>query len=266
LMLIVMLSIVSIATYAQTGDGQVCVRAFEDRNESGTLDANEPLITQGVGVNLMDSSGVTVGTKLLGDAPTAAQGVVCFQQLVTGDYTVLVTSADYAAVTATSFNATVVAGSVPTRFDFGATLIGTGTTTPIETNAVSQADQNQIMQGILFGGIGAIIVIGIMVIAGMVIYFGVFRRRMNHILATQGTGQFRPVTGSMPAYNPGTGPMQPYNPGTGPMPAYQSTPPTTGSMQAVEVSNPLLNRDPSEGSPPLFNEEDTDQMGAIKDE
>lgn len=249
-------SVASLAAYAQQGEGQICIRAFEDRNSSGVFDANEPPITQGVGVNLMGATGVTIDSKLLADSPTAAQGVVCFQQLLIGDYTVVVTSADYAAVTPTSFNASVIPGSVPIRFDFGATLIGGDTSTTTASNpATEQATQNQTMQGILFGVIGAAVVMGIMVIAGMFIYFAVFRSRMNRIMAMQSTGSFRPVTGPMPAYNPGTDSM----------PAYRSTPPTTGSTPAVQANNPLLSRDPNEGSPPLFSEEDTDQMGSIKD-
>lgn len=244
--------LMSSISIAQEGEGQICVRAFEDRNSNGTFDANEPLITQGVGVNLMNALGVTIDSKLLGDSSTSAQGVVCFQQLLIGDYMVVVTSADYSAVTSTTFNASVVPGSVPVRFDFGGQVISTATDSiSTDSSAVPQADRDQAIQGILFGLIGAVVVMGIMVIAGMVIYFGVFRRRMNRVML-QGTGGFRPVTGPMPAYNPGTGPM----------PAY-SSPPSTGSMPAVEPHNPLLNRDPNEGSPPLFSDEDTDQMGSV---
>lgn len=265
LIIVAILTVASLAAYAQEGDGQICIRAFEDRNSNAVFDANEPPITQGVSVNLMSSAGVTIDSKLLVDSQTAAQGVVCFQQLLIGDYTVLITSADYSAVTPTTFNASVVAGSVPVRFDFGATLIGGDTSITTSSDTTTQASQNQVMEGILFGIIGAIVVMGILVIAGMFIYFAVFRSRMNRIAATQSTGSFRPVTGPMPAYNPGTGSMPAYNPGTDSMPAYRSTPPTTGSTPAVQANNPLLTRDPNEGSPPLFNEEDTDQMGSIKD-
>lgn len=274
LIFVIVMGIATSVASAQEGDGQLCVRAFEDRNRNSVLDPNEPPITQGLGVNLMNSQSVTISSKLLSDSPTAAQGVVCFQQLVAGDYMVAVTSADYDAVTDTLFNAMIVPGSVPTRFDYGAELIATGAITS-SASGVAQVDEGQALQGILFGILGALIIMGIMVIAGMMIYFGVFRRRMSNILALEGTGAYRPVTGPMQPYNPGTGPMQPYNPGTGPQPAYnpgtgpqpayQSTPPTTGSTPAVDASNPLLTRDPNEGSPPLFSEEDTDQMGSIKD-
>jgi hypothetical protein len=269
--ILLLLSLTGIMTYAQQGEGQVCVRAFEDRNGNSTFDANEPVITQGIGVNLMNAMGVTVDSKLLSDSPTAAQGIVCFQQLGIGDYTVVVTSADYSAVTRTTFNALVVTGSVPVRFDFGGQLITTELESSTNTNSALSGDtQQSVIQGALFGAIGAIVVMGIMIITGMFIYFGVFRRRLNRILATQGTGAFRPVTDPIPTYQPGTGPMPAYQsdtgafrPVTGEMPAYRQTP-TTGSMPAVQPDNPLLTRNPNEGSPPLFDNEDTDQMGTVK--
>jgi len=256
LIMLLLFSLTGILTIAQE-DGQVCVRSFEDRNNNATFDANEPLITQGVGVNLMDASGITIDSKLLDDSPIAAQGMVCFQQLPMGDYTVLITSADYSAVTLTSFNALVVAGSVPVRFDFGGKLISADLDTSTSTNTPTTADsQASAIQGLLFGVIGAIVVMGIMIMVGMLIYFGVFRRRLNRLTALQGTGSYRPVTGPMPAYQ---------QPGTGSMPVYRETPPTTGSMPPVQANNPLLNRDPNEGSPPLFLDEDTDQMGTVKE-
>lgn len=259
--ILLLLSLTGIMAYAQQGEGQVCVRAFEDRNGNSTFDANEPSITQGIGVNLMNAMGVTVDSKLLSDSPTAAQGIVCFQQLGIGDYTVIITSADYSAVTRTTFNALVVAGSVPVRFDFGGQLITTELESSTNTNSAVSGDiQQSVIQGALFGAIGAIVVMGILVIIGMFIYFGVFRRRLNRILATQETGGFRPVTGPMPAYQSDTGGLRPV---TGSMPAYRQTP-TTGSMPAVQPNNPLLTRDPNEGSPPLFDNEDTDQMGTVK--
>ena len=221
-----------LTTYAQEGDGQICIRAFEDRNTNGVFDANEPLLTQGIGVNLMNGSGVTIDAKLLDDSPTAVQGVVCFQQLPIGDYSVVVTSADYSAVTPTLFNALVVGGSVPVRFDFGGQIITADLESTVTSNSgLSDDAQDRLLQGLMFGLMGAIVVMGVLIIVGMVIYFGIFNRRMNQLRAMQSTGGFRPVTGPMPAYQ---------QTGTGSMPTVQA-PPTTGSMPAVEVNNPLLN-------------------------
>jgi len=254
-----------------TGDGQICVRAFEDRNSNGTFDANEPPITQGIGVNLLNIQSITIGAQLLEDSESAALGTVCFRELLAGDYTIIVTSADYTATTPTTFNAVVVPQSVPTRLDFGGTIITTSTTTGTVAPTITEDDQNRALQGILFGAIGAIVVMFVMFIAGIFIYFATFRRRMNRAMS-QSTGGYRPITGPMPVYQQhGTGPMQPVRPDTaGFAPVRPATDsmrpvrPTTGSMPAVqEPPNPLLNRNPNEGSPPLFSDEDTDQMGSI---
>src|SRR6185369_17943230 len=82
------------AVAAQQTGGQLCVRSFEDRNGNGKLDAGEPLLTRGVSINLLDAGGITVASALLDTSPTAAQGVVCFQFLASGQYSVEVTSAD----------------------------------------------------------------------------------------------------------------------------------------------------------------------------
>lgn len=262
IILICIIGLVLPATFAQeTGDGQVCVRAFEDRNGNGTFDPNEPPITQGIGVNLLNIQSVTIASALLEDSEDAALGTVCFRQLATGDYTVVVTSADYTATTPTTFSALVVPQSVPTRLDFGGQIITTSATDGTSSSGgVTEVNQDQAIQGILFGLIGAIVVMFIMAIGGAFIYFAIFRRRMNRIQAMQSTGGFRPVTGPMPAYQPGTGPMQAVRPDTS---GYPPVNPGTGSMPPVQPNNPLLTRDPNEGSPPLFSDEDTDQMRSI---
>lgn len=264
LILILLLTLFSTVAYAQQGEGQICIRSFEDRNTNGTFDPNEPLITRGIGVDLMNSQSITIDSKLLEDSPTAAQGVVCFQQLVAGDYMVVVTSADYSAVTSTVFNASVIPGSVPSRFDFGGQMITTesisvtdGTTS---ATALTEEQQSNLLQGIFFGVIGAVIVMGVMLLVGIFIYFSVFRSRMNRILM-QGTGQFRPITGPNPAIRTTTGSMQAVRPSTDSMPAVQGD---TGEYSSVAPGqNPFAQGDLNQGSPPLFNEEDTDQMGSV---
>jgi hypothetical protein len=70
------------------------VRAFEDTNANGKLDAGEALLTRGINVNLLDAQNVTIASALLDQSPTAAQGVVCFQFLAAGQYTINI-SAEY---------------------------------------------------------------------------------------------------------------------------------------------------------------------------
>src|SRR5262245_44586790 len=100
------------ATAAQ-GNGQLCIRSFEDRNRNGQLDGGEPLLTRGVSVNLQDASGITIASALLDQSPTAAQGVVCFPSLAAGQYTVTITSADYTPTTPASITTAITDTGLP---------------------------------------------------------------------------------------------------------------------------------------------------------
>ncbi|MBZ0279084.1 MAG: hypothetical protein K8I60_23260, partial [Anaerolineae bacterium] len=108
-------------TAAQSG-GQLCVRAFEDRSGNGTLDAGEPLLTRGISVNLLDASNVTVASALMDESPTSAQGVICFQGLPGGQYTVAITSAEYTATTPDLITTTIAADGLPTVVEYGGRL------------------------------------------------------------------------------------------------------------------------------------------------
>lgn len=212
------------------GDGQICVRAFEDRNSNGMYDDNEPPITQGVGVNLLDAQGITIAAKLLEDSESSTQGTVCFRQLLAGNYTVIITSPDYSATTPTSLNTSILPQSVPTRLDFGGQLIMTEPNTA--SSGLETADDSQSLQGILFGSIGAILVMFFMIIIGTAIYFIVFHRRLKQAPA------------SRPIIPPST-------------PAY-AAPILQDDFTMLEESDaPSPNR--NDGSPPLFSD-DTDEF------
>ncbi len=159
--------------------GQICIFSFDDQDESGVLDANEPPITQGVGISLLNERGVTIESQLLEDSPQAARGLVCFVDLPAGDYRVLLTSADYIAMTSSSFQAAVVPGSVPVRFDFGVKPLTSENATAAAHSSLSQAERNLAGQGILVSAAAAAIVSGMMVIIGLFIYFAAFRPRMK---------------------------------------------------------------------------------------
>ena len=211
------------------GDGQICVRAFEDRNSNGMYDDNEPPITQGIGVNLLDAQNITISAKLLEDSESSTQGTVCFRQLVAGNYTVIITSPDYSATTPTSLSTSVLPQSVPTRLDFGGRLIVTEPSTA--SNGLVTADRSQSLQGILFGSIGAILVMFVMIIIGAIIYFMVFHRRLKQAPAS------KPIT-------------QP----KAPVPSLQDD-----FTMLEEHDDTSYSRKPNDGSPPLFSD-DTDEF------
>ena len=115
---ILLLLTMSSTAMAQSG-GQFCVRSFEDRNANGTIDAGEPLLTGGVSADLLNAENVVVASALLSESPTAAQGVICFQFLSPGQYTMIVTSADYAPTTPNTVTAAISEGTLPTVVEYG---------------------------------------------------------------------------------------------------------------------------------------------------
>lgn len=176
---------------AAQGGGQLCVRAFEDRNGNGRLDAGEPLLTRGVGVNLLDSSGVTIASSLLDTAPTAAQGVVCFQFLPPGQYSVVITSADYAATTPDTITTTIADGGLPTVVEFGAQPFVVPTP---QAGASGAPDAGLDLSRVVISGVAALLVIAGMLVMGVMVYWLAFARRPAHAHADP-----RRTTGSISA-------------------------------------------------------------------
>ena len=222
--------------------GQICILSFDDRNQNGARDAGEPPITQGIGIHLLNTGSVTIESTLLEESPNAARGLACFDGLPAGDYIALLTSADYIAMTSSSFDAAVAPGAAPVRFDFGVKPLTSRNSTAMTSPAISADVQNQTLQRILFGTVASVIVGGLMFIIGLFIYFAGLRPRMKRALALQARAAALP---------PAKPPDAPRDSDPGP---------------AVELDNRLLGPEPhhlNKGSPLLFNEEDTDRMGAV---
>lgn len=174
---------------AQDGAGQLCIRAYDDRNGNGAFDEGEPFISRDIGVSLANTDGIITHTALLDDSPRASQGLLCFQSLPTGQYNVVVASAAYDATTADFFVATVSQTSVPQVFDFGARLITPEVSTPAPQGRFSPVQLRTLLQRLLFSGLGAGAVMGFMVFLGVVLYFLFVRpRRMP---APHATGAIR---------------------------------------------------------------------------
>lgn len=176
-------------TISAQGGGQLCVRSFEDRNSNGQLDGGEPLLTRGIGVNLLNSEGVTIASSLLDTSPTAAQGVVCFQFLPAGQYSVVITSADYTATTPDTITTTIADGGLPTVVEFGATHAAT------PAAAAPESAQPPDGTRVILSGVGTLLVIGGMVFLGMIVYWFAFARRPRAAYDSRTTtGTVRSVT------------------------------------------------------------------------
>lgn len=179
---------------AQSG-GQFCVRAFEDANANGRLDEGESLLTRGISVNLLDSSNVTIASALLDQSPTAQQGVVCFQFLPPGQYTIQISSAEFRATTPASITTVIAGDGRPEVVEFGGQRFQplTPTTAPAGTAAI--VDQDQLIR-IVVSAIAALVVVTGMVILGSLLYWFLFRRRPAP------TPDMRRTTGSLPVVPP----------------------------------------------------------------
>ena len=203
--------------------GQVCVQSFDDRDADGTRDADEQSITQGIGAGLNDAAGVTIASRLLDDSPFAARGLICFEQLLAGDYQITMTSAEFASTAASTFAASVNLGSAPALVEYGVRPLH-GAVSGHGRSGISQdAAAAEALAIALFG---SMIVGAAMSVIGLLIFLLIFRRR------TLRASPAPPIRGN---------PSQP-----------------SASMVEADRRHKLAS---SAGSPPLFADEETDAPG-----
>lgn len=157
--------------------GQLCVRAYEDRNANGRLDAGEPLLTRGVGANLLSADGVIIASAVLDTSPTAAQGVMCFQQLAEGQYSLSITSADYTPTTLDTITTAISATGLPTVVEFGGQRALAPTPSPaVESPLAALGERDQLIR-LALAALGALAAVTVMALAGAVVYALAFRQR-----------------------------------------------------------------------------------------
>ena len=156
---------------AQSG-GQFCIRSYQDTNGNGILDAeSEPLLTRGVGIELLDEDNVVIASALLDRSPNASSGVVCFQNLPDGTYSVMMSSADYTATTPRLVTNTVSASGLPVVVEFGAQRVSSGSAViPVSNTQRTPEQQQDFVLQLAFSTVGAVLVVVFMLIVGMFIY------------------------------------------------------------------------------------------------
>ncbi len=210
---------------AQSG-GQFCVRGYQDTNGNGVLDAeSEPLLTRGVGVELLDADNVVIASALLDRSPNATNGVVCFQNLPDGTYSVLMSSADFTATTPRLVERNVSTSGLPVVIEFGAQRVSSGTVAlPAGGGPRTPEQQQTFVFQLALSTVGTVLVVVVMLIIGMFIYI----LRLRNISP-------RPVPAS--AYQqpaPETGRFQEPVPPPGSTEPRQSSLDETGPNQPVE--------------------------------
>ncbi|MBK8025299.1 MAG: hypothetical protein IPK19_28905 [Chloroflexi bacterium] len=213
LMLCAMMLIANTAA-AQDTAGQLWVRAFADRDADGVRDPNEPLITRGVAVELI-RDGVVIDSALLTEESLyASQGLVGFQQLTPGEYTVRIAAAGLTPTTPDTVTVQVSGSGLPPVVEFGGQPLATTTTAPaagsIDILGLSIAPQDPEVMRIAVSALGAVVAAGLVGGFGFLIYLTVLLPRYRSAVsrakrATMTTGSMRAVG---PARTP-TGPMPP---------------------------------------------------------
>ncbi|MGB1286746.1 MAG: hypothetical protein ACPG7F_09460, partial [Aggregatilineales bacterium] len=177
---LLLLIIITGAALAQSATGQICIRAFEDRNANSTRDTGEPFLTRSVGASLADADNVIIQSLLLDDSVQASAGTMCFQNLEPGDYTVNVISADYNATTAITFPTTVTETSIPETVEYGGqSVLAVAPAASDEDDSLltNEALQRAALERIFLSAVGAGIVVGLMLFVGAILAFIFFRGR-----------------------------------------------------------------------------------------
>lgn len=169
---------------AQNDGGQFWVRLFDDRNGSGVRDAGEMLLTGGAAVSLLNSDNVVMATALLDESPNAAQGLIGFQYLPPGEYTVVITSPDFAATTEQRFTRLIESDATPTVVEFGAQPLGAaGSSTASAPRGlfglpIFLGEREQVAR-VALALLGALVVVGLMTLLGTLVYGLAIRRRQR---------------------------------------------------------------------------------------
>jgi hypothetical protein len=155
------------------------VRAFEDRNANGSLDGGEPLLSRGISADLLNAENIIIASALLSSSPTAAQGVICFQFLAPGQYSMIITSADYAPTTPNTVTAAISEGTLPTVVEFGGQQIALEPAAAPEQPSALPLNldlESGGLQRIVLSLLAALVVVALMIILGSLIYL-IFVRR-----------------------------------------------------------------------------------------
>jgi hypothetical protein len=166
--------------FAQGSGGQFCVRSYEDTNSNTVFDSeSERLVTRGISVELLDQSGIIVGSALLDRSPNASQGIVCFYNLREGSYSVLVSSADYIA-TSDRLVTKAVQSTSPTIVEFGARRLSNTASTAGVTQPASGGDSGPGLTParVIAATVASAVVMVIVLIVGFLVY-GIGSRRGN---------------------------------------------------------------------------------------
>ncbi|GAB4512192.1 MAG: hypothetical protein OHK0046_11330 [Anaerolineae bacterium] len=176
--LLLLLTLFSFNSAAQN-DAALCVRAFEDRNGNGQRDPGEPLLTRGLGANLLDARGVIIQTALLDNSPTSAQGVICFENLANQQYTLEVTSAEFAATTLDNITVNITNDAATRRaiLEYGGARVFSTTQAAAPAEDTTEVDREAALERVAVSAVGALAAMFGTVFIGLILYVLFLRGR-----------------------------------------------------------------------------------------
>lgn len=176
---------------AQVDDGQFCVRAYEDRNGNGQRDSGEDVLADGIGANLVDATGAIIRTALMETSPTNTQGLICFEGLANGQYTLFVTSAEYFPTGLDNLTITITdeRDTRTTLFEYGAQPLLSLVPESAFQEAESEFSDDEI-ERILIATIGALIAMMGTAFIGLILYLLFLRGRARRAAAAYPPGGY----------------------------------------------------------------------------
>lgn len=201
--------------------GQICLQAYVDHDGDGQRAETEGPIARGVAASLLNERGVTISSRLLEDSPYAGDGLLCFDNLLAGEYRVIISSSEYIATSASEAMASVLPGSAPTRIDFGAKSMAVAAPPGI-INDIVALDDEALLTLAAIAGAGTIVIVVLSLMSCLVVVTLLRRRNRRRLLQQRGA-----QLGDAPALLAGDSELA-----------------------------PRLTKDPGQGSPPLFSDED----------
>jgi hypothetical protein len=165
LLTILIFSLFPIPAFAQTDGGQFWVQFFEDLNGDGVRAEDEPPVVRGAVVQLLNAERVVVETGLLDTASNAARGLVAFQYLTAGEYTLQISAAEWVSTTPSEFTRDISPDQPPTVVEVGLERLPI-TAQPASRFTESEWRQRSSRARIAAAGAGAALTAGGMTILG----------------------------------------------------------------------------------------------------
>lgn len=179
ILLLICLPLVMVTHLLAQETGQVCVRSFEDRDGDGLRDPDERTIARGVSAGLRNRAGVTIASRLLEDSPFAADGLLCFDRVLAGDYQIALRSAEFSNTTSAVFEASVSPGEAPALVEFGLQPLQMAEASGASRTVIDAALVDAVLRGLA----GGLILITLMSLIGLLLYFAFFLRRLTRVRA-----------------------------------------------------------------------------------